>query len=81
MPLPTGILAYLGPETVLPMTSVVATIVGVLMMCGRSTLRFLFRWHRPKDAASGEAAKNTTPRPHFRNEASPSPSSHEADRA
>jgi hypothetical protein len=37
--LPT-ILAYLGPETMLPMTSVVAGAAGVLMMFGRSSLRW-----------------------------------------
>lgn len=79
MPLPTGIFAYLGPETVLPMTSVVATVVGVLMMCGRSTFRFLFRCCLPRKAASDQDRSNATPRPHFRRELSPS--GHEADRA
>lgn len=40
------LLAYFGPETVLPMTSVIATVVGLFMMFGRSTLRFIFRWRR-----------------------------------
>jgi hypothetical protein len=35
------ILAYFGPETFLPLTSIVAAIVGVAMMCGRNTIRFL----------------------------------------
>ena len=33
------VLAYLGPETMLPMTSIVAGVVGFLMMFGRNTLR------------------------------------------
>jgi hypothetical protein len=36
--LPT-ILAYLGPETMLPMTSVVAGVAGFLMMFGRNAWR------------------------------------------
>jgi hypothetical protein len=32
-------LAYLGPETLLPMSSVVAGVLGVLMMFGRFTTR------------------------------------------
>ncbi len=40
------IFAYFGPETVLPMTSIVATVVGLFMMFGRNTLRFIFRWRR-----------------------------------
>lgn len=48
------LLAYFGPETVLPMTSVIATVVGLFMMFGRNTIRFLFRWRR-----SG----STTPKP------------------
>ena len=33
------VLAYLGPETMLPMTSIVAGVVGFLMMFGRNALR------------------------------------------
>ena len=36
------VLAYFGPETVLPVTSIVATVIGVVMMMGRSTLRWIF---------------------------------------
>jgi hypothetical protein len=35
------VLAYLGPETMLPMTSVVAGIAGVIMMFGRTSLRWV----------------------------------------
>ena len=33
----TVVFAYLGPETMLPMTSVVAGVVGILMMFGRNS--------------------------------------------
>lgn len=33
------IFAYFGPETMLPVTSVVATVVGLVMMFGRVALR------------------------------------------
>lgn len=57
------IFAYFGPETVLPMTSIVATVVGLFMMFGRNTLRFIFRWRRTDLTApkSAEAARG----PHF----------------
>jgi hypothetical protein len=33
--------AYFGPETVLPVTSIIATIAGLAMMFGRHTLRLI----------------------------------------
>jgi hypothetical protein len=62
MEMPGMILAYFGPETVLPLTSIVAAAVGVVMMFGRNSLRFAlmfarrasrfvargFRGHRPE---------------------------------
>ena len=36
------VLAYFGPETVLPVTSIIATVIGVFMMMGRSSLRWMF---------------------------------------
>lgn len=33
------ILAYVGPETMLPLTSVAAGVAGLVMMFGRSVLR------------------------------------------
>ena len=35
------ILAYVGPETLLPMTSIVAGVVGIFLMLGRGSLRYL----------------------------------------
>lgn len=58
------VLAYFGPETVLPMTSVIATVVGVFMMFGRNTLRFLFRWRRGGAGGATKAA-GSAPAPHF----------------
>ncbi len=34
---------YFSPETLLPVTSIVATIAGVAMMLGRSSLRLVAR--------------------------------------
>jgi hypothetical protein len=34
-------LAYFSPETVMPLTSIVATIVGAAMLLTRGTIRFL----------------------------------------
>jgi hypothetical protein len=34
-------LAYFSPETLLPVTSFVATIVGIALMLGRGSFRFL----------------------------------------
>jgi len=36
------ILAYFGPETVLPATSIIATVIGVVLMMGKSSLRWMF---------------------------------------
>ena len=33
--------AYFGPETVLPVTSILATVAGLAMMFGRNTLRLI----------------------------------------
>lgn len=35
--------AYFSPETYLPVTSVLATVLGVLMMFGRTSLRIIVR--------------------------------------
>lgn len=43
---PFVILAYFGPETVLPLTSIVATIAGLFLMFGRYTFRLLAQWGR-----------------------------------
>ncbi len=40
------IMAYLTPETLVPATSVIATIAGIGMIIGRSSFRFLIRCGR-----------------------------------
>jgi hypothetical protein len=42
----TGIWAYLSPETVLPLTSIVATIAGGAMLLTRGSLKFILRCFR-----------------------------------
>lgn len=41
-----GILAYVGPETVLPVASVLAGIVGVILTCGRYLKHTVVGWCR-----------------------------------
>ena len=43
---PCLLFAYFGPETVLPMTSFIATIIGCSMMFGRFFLRHIVRYGR-----------------------------------
>jgi hypothetical protein len=60
MGLSIAILAYLGPETMLPMTSVVAGVAGVLMMFGRNSHRWVLRSLRalvPSPAIRPEASR------------------------
>ncbi len=45
------ILGYLGPETMLPMTSVIAGIVGFVMMFGRKAFGLALRPFRREPAA------------------------------
>lgn len=41
------VLAYVGPETILPVTSALAAVAGFCLMMGRSTFGFLLRLFRP----------------------------------
>jgi hypothetical protein len=54
------IFAYLGPETILPMTSVLAAAIGVLLVCWRFVARLVMRPVRHllgiKDPAADVAA-------------------------
>jgi len=38
--------AYVDPVTVLPATSIIATLVGVIVLFGKSILRAVVRWAR-----------------------------------
>jgi len=40
------ILAYFGPETVMPVTSILATIAAVVLLFGKSMLRLVAGWVR-----------------------------------
>ena len=58
------VFAYLSPETVLPVASVFATVVGVVMMVGRSGFRFVFGWLRM--ARFQKPRQSVLKGPHFR---------------
>jgi len=51
-----GIFAYLGPETMLPMTSAIAGAIGVVMLVGRGSLR----WILQKTRSVGSLLKPTS---------------------
>jgi hypothetical protein len=57
------ILAYLGPETVLPMTSILATVAAVVLLFGKSLFRLIAYWVRRATfrGRHGQAATG----PHF----------------
>ena len=40
------ILAYFGPETVMPVTSILATVAAVVLMFGKSLFRLVAYWVR-----------------------------------
>ncbi len=58
------IFAYFGPETILPVTSVIATVVGVAMMLGRNSTRLLVRGTRRLYLQTRHMV--TSSRPHVR---------------
>ena len=37
-----SIIAYIGPETAIPVLSAVAAVLGTMMMLGKTVLRFLW---------------------------------------
>ncbi len=56
------VFAYFGPETVLPLASVVATVVGAILMFGRLSLKFAlmpFRrfWKKGGNAVNDQAMR------------------------
>jgi hypothetical protein len=67
--------AYLGPETLLPLTSIVATVVGVGLTFGRGTTRILRRLV-PRLLSRAVSAR-PVPRPHVKTE----PEAHTPPRA
>ena len=58
------VLAYFSPETVLPVTSVLATVLGVILMFGRYTFRLVTR--RLRGTLLREAHDRGERSPHFR---------------
>jgi len=57
------ILAYFGPETVLPVTSILATVAAVVLMFGKSLFRLVAYWGR---RATFRGRHGQTPSgPHF----------------
>jgi hypothetical protein len=57
------ILAYFGPETVMPVTSILATIGAVVLMFGKSLFRLVASWIR---RATFRGRHGQAPsRPHF----------------
>jgi hypothetical protein len=61
---PDPVLAYFTPETLLPVGSIIATVLGVGMMLGRGSLQFLLRTCRRVFHSSSRIA--AVSRPHFR---------------
>jgi len=57
-------LAYLTPEALLPAASVIATIAGIGMILGRTSLRFLIRCCRRSLRATSRIGEIS--QPHFR---------------
>jgi hypothetical protein len=55
--------AYFGPESMLPLTSVVATVVGIFLMFGRNTFRLIRRMLLA--TFSGKERPSPVPKPHF----------------
>jgi hypothetical protein len=57
------IFAYFSPETLLPVTSIIATAAGLFMIFGRNTLRLIARCFDP--SRFQKRAKHHLEGPHF----------------
>ena len=57
------LLAYLGPDTVLPLTSTLAAVAGFGLMFGRQLSRFLLMIVSTAARRSPSTAKPSRPRP------------------
>jgi hypothetical protein len=71
------IFAYFSPETLLPVGSILATVLGVAMMVGRGSLRFVIR--SVKRVVRPSAWVAGVSRPHFRLNGQGEPESTHAD--
>jgi hypothetical protein len=58
------VFAYFSPETFLPVTSIIATVLGVIMMFGRTTFRLTVQFGRR--LLRKETATTAMKEPHFR---------------
>ncbi len=65
MPSIPGLFAYVGPETFLPVASILATIAGVVLMFWRAVVR-LFRDGIVSRVRVLTVRRHVPPRPHFR---------------
>jgi hypothetical protein len=66
------VFAYFGPETMLPFTSILATVVGILMIFGKHSLRLITRSFFGLGLVLGKRRKRdrstrplSVPLPHF----------------
>jgi hypothetical protein len=57
---------YFGPEVILPVTSIVATVAGVAMMLGRGSYRYMIDlFHRARQRIQRARGPAAMSRPHF----------------
>jgi len=66
MSAPNVLLAYLTPDTLLPLTSIVAALVGGSMFLTRRSIRFLVRCFRGGLGRSQRVARASEPHFHSR---------------
>ena len=63
------LLAYFSPETMLPLSSLIATIAGFALLIRRSSVRFVVHCFRA--AFRRRPTSSVTNKPHFVTQASP----------
>ncbi len=64
MHVPQLLFAYLSPETFLPVTSLLATVVGVVLMFGKNAYRLVV--HQIRSVFARNHAVDGSKVPHFR---------------
>jgi hypothetical protein len=64
------VVAYFSPETLLPATSIIATIVGIVMMLGRGGLRLVVRASGRGLRKPGRVAATSKPHLHVHDDVS-----------
>jgi hypothetical protein len=63
------IFGYFSPETLVPATSIIATIAGMVMMLGRGSLRFVLRSSRREVRQNTRIAGTSRPHLHLQEKA------------